>query len=66
MASNPAMLYTTGKSVTSYLDWYQNYENRLAVSKALFLDILPKYGTYFFSNFKFEQKTSNQRVSDQL
>jgi hypothetical protein len=32
MTSNPAMLYTAGKSVKSYVDWYQNYENRLAGS----------------------------------
>jgi hypothetical protein len=52
MASILIMLYTAGKSVKSYVDWYQNYENRLAGLKV--------------SNFKFEQKTSNQKVSDQL
>jgi hypothetical protein len=35
MASNPAMLYTAGKSVKIYVDWYQNYENRLAGSKVM-------------------------------
>jgi hypothetical protein len=35
MTSNPAMLYTAGKSVQSYVDWYQNYENRLTGSKVM-------------------------------
>jgi hypothetical protein len=48
--SPKAIMYTARKSAQSYVDWYQNYENRLASSNVMAFPA-QKSGKNSFSTF---------------